>query len=194
MGQPGGGTHLNGAVDGFLFSPVGASRGEIGGVRMAFGHELVLEVFDDVAAFAMELKDAAATAHQVHRLADVVVVAHPTGTFLVGHEHFEGLDAEVDGLGQTGQNAGPVLQDEMEGEVCQSGLFDGFASAMDGLRQCLVALQPVGAERYQGGQAGAGSGQRAQGVVVVPVQVDVAVDQAGKHELAGGVDVAIGRR
>ena len=39
-----------------------------------------------------------------------------------------------------------------------------------------------------------GRGQRAQGVVVVAVQVNVTVDQTRQHELAGGVDVPIGRR
>ena len=39
-----------------------------------------------------------------------------------------------------------------------------------------------------------GGGERAEGVVVMPVQVDVAVDEAGQDELARCVNVVVSRR
>ncbi len=61
-------------------------------------------------------------------------------------------------------------------------------------RQGLFGLHIVGAERYEGGKAGISRGYGAQLIAVAPVQVDVAVDQAGQDVLALGVDVAVGWR
>ena len=68
--------HFDGAVDGFFFGPVGAGGGEVGGVDTALADELVLEIVDDVATFAVELDDAAALGDGLHNLADEVVGAH----------------------------------------------------------------------------------------------------------------------
>ena len=192
-GASGCGRHLHRAVDRLLFRPVRTRRGEVRRMRVALAKKLVFEVFDDVAALAVKLQDTPAAAHQVHRLADVVVVAHSPGALLVGHEHLVGLHAQIDSIRESGKDAGPVLQDEVEGKVGESGSLYSFAGAVDSLGQRLVALQLVGAKGHQRGQAGVGGGQRAQGIVVVPVQVNVAVDQAGKHELAGGIDIPVGR-
>ena len=80
----------------------------------------------------------------------------------------------------------------MEGKVGNCRAFNFLAAAVDGLGQGFIALQVVGAEGDQGGQAGVGGGQRPQGVVVVAVQVNVAVNEAGQHVHAGGVDVLVG--
>ena len=82
----------------------------------------------------------------------------------------------------------------MEGEVGEGALLNGFAGAVGGLGQSLVALELVGSEGDQRGEAGVGGGQGAQGVVIVPVEVDVAVDEPGQNELARRVDVVVGRR
>ena len=82
----------------------------------------------------------------------------------------------------------------MKGEIGEGALLHGFAGAMRRLGQGLVALQLVSAEGDQSGQPGMGGGQRTQRVVVVPVQMDVAVDQAGEDKLAGSVDVPVGWR
>ena len=161
---------------------------------MAFADELVFKVLDDVAAFTVQLQHAASAPDHVHGLADVVIVAHAAGALFVGHEHLERLDAEVDGIGEAGQDAGPVLQDEMEGKVREGALLDGLAGAVRGLGQGLVAVELVGAEGDQRGEAGMGGGEGTQGIVIMAVEVDVAVDEAGEDELAGGVDVVVGGR
>ena len=68
--------HFDGAVDGFLLCPIGAGGGKVGGVDTALADELVLEIVDDVSAFAVELDDAAALGDSLHNLADEVVGAH----------------------------------------------------------------------------------------------------------------------
>ena len=97
-------------------------------------------------------------------------------------------------VGQAGQDAGPVLQDEVEGEVGEGALLHGLAGAMRSLGQGFVALQLIRAEGDQRSEAGMGGGQGPEGVVVMPVQVDVAVDEAGQDELAGRIDVVVSRR
>ena len=96
-------------------------------------------------------------------------------------------------MGQAVQDAGPVLQDEVEGKVGDGGALHLLAAAVDGLGQGLVALQVVGAEGDQGGQSGVGGGQGSQRIVVVAVQVDMAVNEAGQDEHAGGVNVVVRR-
>ena len=193
-GAAGGPGHGDGPVDGLLLGPVGAGLGKVLGVGMAVGDELVLQEFDDVAALAVQLQHAAAPGHQVHGLADVVVVAHAARALLVGHEHLEGLEAHVHGLGQGAQDGRPVLQDEVEAEVDHCGGVDLLANAVAGLHQRLVAVEVIVGEGDQRGHAGVGRRLGAQGVVVVSVQVDVGVDQAGQHELSPGVDDPVGGR
>ena len=160
---------------------------------MPLGQQLVLQVLDDVAALTVELEYAAAPGHHFHRLADIVVVAHPVGPLLVGHKHLVGLDAHFQSLGQAVQDVGPVLQDEVEAEVGEGSPLDFLAGAVDGFGQGFIALQVVGAERDQGGQAGMGGGQRPQGIVVVAVQVDVAVNQPRQDVHTRSVNIVISR-
>ena len=88
-GAAGGTGHGDGPVDGLFLSPVRASLGEILRVSMAVSDEFVLQVLDDVAALAVELEHASGPGNHLHGLADVVIVAHPAGALLVGHEHLE---------------------------------------------------------------------------------------------------------
>ena len=194
MGQRGGGGHGDGAVDGLFLGPVWAGDGEVLGVGVAVGDELVLEVLDDVAALAVELQHAARAGDPLHGLADVVVVAHPAGALLVGHEHLEGLEPHLHGLGQGAQDGGAVLQDEMEAEVHDGRGVDLLADAIAGLHQCLIAVEGVVGEGDERGHACVCCGPGAEGVVVVAVEVDVGVDEAGEDELALCVDDAVGGR
>ena len=89
---------------------------------------------------------------------------------------------------------GAVLQDEVEAEVDHGRGVDLLADAVAGLGKRLIAVEGVVAKGDEGGHAGVGCGTGAQGVVVVSVEVDVGVDEAGEHELALGVDDAVGGR
>ena len=82
----------------------------------------------------------------------------------------------------------------METEVHHRRGVDFLANAVAGLGQGLVAVEGVVGEGYEGGHAGVGRGQGAEAIVVVAVEVDVGVDEAGEHELALGVDDAVGGR
>ena len=48
----------------------------------------------------------------------------------------------------------------MEGEVGEGALLDGFAGAMCGLGQGLIAIELVGAEGNQRGESGMSGGPR----------------------------------
>ena len=143
---------------------------------MPLADQLVFQVLDDVAALAVELQYAASGGHHFHGLADVVVVAHPVGTLLVGHEQLERLDPHLQGLGQALQDGWAVLQDEVEAEVHHRAAFYFLPGAVDGVRQGLIALQVVGAKGDQGGKPGHGGRPGPHGIVVVAVQVHVAVN------------------
>ena len=105
-----------------------------------------------------------------------------------------GLDAQVHGIRQTRQDARPVLQDKVERKIGKRGLLNGLPNAVNRLRKRFIALQLVGPEGNQSGKPGAGRRPRTQGIVVVAVQMNVAVDEAGQHEFAAGVDVVVRRR
>ena len=89
---------------------------------------------------------------------------------------------------------GRFCKDEVEAEVHHRRGVDFLADAVAGLGQGLVAVQGVVAEGDERGHAGVGRRQRAQGVVVVAVEVDVGVDQPRQHELALGVYDPVGGR
>ena len=172
----------------------GQAEGKVGGVDTALADELVLEIVDDVAAFAVELDDAAALGDGLHNLADEVVGAHADLVLLVGHEHLEGGDAHFQGLGEALEDVGAVVEDVVEGEVDHGGGLDFLAVAVDGGGEGLFGLNVVGAEGQEGGEAGMGGGDGAELVGVAAVEVDVTVDEAREDELAGGVDIAVGGR
>ena len=79
----------------------------------------------------------------------------------------------------------------MERKVDQRRAGDFLSHAVDGLGQRLVSFQGIGAEGDEGGKSGAGCRQSPQFVVVMPIQMDVGVDQARQNELAFRVDVFV---
>ena len=110
---------------------------------MTLGDELVLQVLDDIAALAVKLEDPTTFGHQLHGLADVVVIAHPGRPLLVGHEHLVRLDAHVQRLREPLQDVGAVLKDEVEPEVHHRRVLDLLPGAVDGVREGLLGVEII---------------------------------------------------
>ena len=160
---------------------------------VALRQRLADQQLDDVAVLGMQRHHAAMLADQAHGLEDGGIVDHHAAR--IGHEHLEAAHALVaDGVLHVAQDGlVDVRQDDVEAIVDAGADRRPGLRARDGVERALVlALE---GEVDDGG--GAAEGRRARaGLVVVAggrvaegvVQVGVAVDAAGQHQQAGGVN------
>ncbi len=189
-GQP---SDQDGAVDRLFFRPVRTGRREIGRLGAALGDRLVLEVAEHVAVLAVQLAEAAELRELFHRLGDELVGHHPVATLLVGHEELDRRDAHAERFGDALEDVRLVVEDEVEAEVQDGQRLSLLTEPRGRLGQGLARL--VGDERQERRQSRARRGERRRTpVVVFRADVQVAVDEPGQYELAGGVDHAVGFR
>jgi hypothetical protein len=129
----------------------------------------------------------------LHGLAQELVGDHAVAALLVRHEHLERAHAQLHGLGQSVEDCGLVVENEVEAEVEDRLALRLLAQPPRGPRQRLA--RRVVHEGHDAGESGARGGLGGDlPVVVLRTHVQVAVDQARKHQLAGGIDDAIGGR
>jgi len=147
---------------------------------------------EDVAVLAVELADAAQRRDALHDLGDELVRAHAARPPLVGHEDLVGGHALLEGLREAVEDIGLVVQDEVEAEIHHRLLGGLVAQALERLGQRLPGLVVVLHEREQSRQPSVRGGHRPGVPIVVDrAEMHVAVDQAGQHVLAGGIDGAL---
>ena len=123
--------------------------GEVAGMRASFGHELVLQVVQHVSVLAVKLCQPPVASDNVHRLADEVVRAHSVLAGLVGHEHLVRRDAHVEGFGETLQDVGLLVQDEVKCVVQHRRRLSLFLDPSYGVGDRLTVEVVVYTEHYQ---------------------------------------------
>ena len=170
----------------------GARESVVLGLRLALGHELVLELDDHVAVLGVHRHEGVEGASRLHDL-DQLDVVDADGA-AVGHEGLEGGDALLldTGLHPVGGLVTPPGDRHVEG-VVRHRLGGLVVPGGEGIHQVLVPRgdHEVDDRRRSPGYAGCCAGLEVVGgdrAHEGQLHVDVGVEAAGEDVLAGGVD------